>query len=98
MARAAYGFTRSKREGEDMDAMSRMFVPEFRNQLDAVVTFRHLLAEVIIKVVDKFIMQLESQLADWNVTIELTTRRAIGSSSMAMTSRWERGRWRASLS
>src|SRR6201987_189976 len=56
MARAAYGFTRSKREGEDMEAISRMFAPEFRNRLDAVVTFKHLPAEVIVKVVDKFIM------------------------------------------
>jgi ATP-dependent Clp protease ATP-binding subunit ClpA len=49
-----------------------MFAPEFRNRLDAVVTFGHLPPEVISKVVDKFIMQLEAQLADRNVTIELT--------------------------
>src|SRR5579883_1596407 len=72
MQRAAYGFTRSKREGEDVEAINRMFAPEFRNRLDAVVTFRHLPQEVIVKVVDKFIMQLEAQLADRNVTIELT--------------------------
>src|SRR5580700_5132635 len=72
MQRAAYGFTRSKREGEDLEAINRMFAPEFRNRLDAVVTFKHLPAEVIVKVVDKFIMQLEAQLADRNVTIELT--------------------------
>jgi ATP-dependent Clp protease ATP-binding subunit ClpA len=71
MQRAAYGFTRSKREGEDLEAINRMFAPEFRNRLDAVVTFKHLPAEVIVKVVDKFIMQLEAQLADRNVTIEL---------------------------
>ena len=72
MARAAYGFTRSKREGEDIEAINRLFAPEFRNRLDAVVPFAHLPAEVIAKVVDKFIMQLEAQLADRNVTIELT--------------------------
>jgi ATP-dependent Clp protease ATP-binding subunit ClpA len=72
MQRAAYGFTRSKREGEDLEAINRMFAPEFRNRLDAVVAFKHLPAEVIVKVVDKFIMQLEAQLADRNVTIELT--------------------------
>jgi ATP-dependent Clp protease ATP-binding subunit ClpA len=72
MQRAAYGFTRSKREGEDVEAINRMFAPEFRNRLDAVVTFGHLPAEVIVKVVDKFIMQLEAQLADRKVTIELT--------------------------
>jgi ATP-dependent Clp protease ATP-binding subunit ClpA len=71
MARNAYGFTRSKREGDDTEAISRMFTPEFRNRLDATVTFKHLPPEVIVKVVDKFIMQLEAQLADRNVTIEL---------------------------
>jgi ATP-dependent Clp protease ATP-binding subunit ClpA len=72
MQRAAYGFTQNKREGEDIEAINRMFAPEFRNRLDAVVTFGHLPPEVIVKVVDKFIMQLEAQLADRNVTIELT--------------------------
>jgi ATP-dependent Clp protease ATP-binding subunit ClpA len=72
MAKAAYGFTRSKREGDDQEAINRMFAPEFRNRLDAVVSFGHLPAEVISRVVDKFIMQLEAQLADRNVTIELT--------------------------
>ena len=72
MARAAFGFTRQKREGEDLEAINRLFAPEFRNRLDAIVPFSHLPAEVITKVVDKFIMQLEAQLADRNVTIELT--------------------------
>jgi len=72
MQKSAYGFTRTKREGEDIEAINRMFAPEFRNRLDAVVTFGHLPPEVISKVVDKFIMQLEAQLADRNVTIELT--------------------------
>ncbi|MEJ0095878.1 MAG: ATP-dependent Clp protease ATP-binding subunit ClpA [Methylocella sp.] len=72
MQRASFGFTRGKREGEDVEAINRMFAPEFRNRLDAVVTFGHLPADVIVKVVDKFIMQLEAQLADRNVTIELS--------------------------
>ncbi len=72
MARAAYGFTRSRREGDDIEAINRMFAPEFRNRLDAVVAFSHLPPEVIAKVVDKFIMQLDAQLAERNVTIELT--------------------------
>jgi ATP-dependent Clp protease ATP-binding subunit ClpA len=72
MARSAYGFTRTRREGEDIEAINRMFAPEFRNRLDAVVAFGHLPAEVIAKVVDKFIMQLDAQLAERNVTIELT--------------------------
>ncbi len=72
MARSAYGFTRTRREGDDIEAINRMFAPEFRNRLDAVVTFSHLPPEVIAKVVDKFIMQLDAQLAERNVTIELT--------------------------
>jgi ATP-dependent Clp protease ATP-binding subunit ClpA len=72
LARAAYGFTRSKREGDDMEAISRMFAPEFRNRLDSVISFGHLPRSVIRQVVDKFIAQLEAQLADRAVTIELT--------------------------
>ena len=62
----------SKREGDDLEAINRLFTPEFRNRLDAIVPFGHLPTEVIAKVVDKFILQLEAQLADRNVTIELT--------------------------
>ena len=72
MARASFGFTQSKRVGEDTEAIKKLFTPEFRNRLDAIVSFGHLPAEVIVKVVDKFIMQLEAQLADRNVSIELT--------------------------
>jgi ATP-dependent Clp protease ATP-binding subunit ClpA len=72
MAKAAYGFTRSKREGDDMEAINRLFAPEFRNRLDAIVPFGHLPPDVIAKVVDKFIMQLEAQLADRNVGIDLS--------------------------
>jgi ATP-dependent Clp protease ATP-binding subunit ClpA len=70
--RAAIGFGSTKRSGDDVEAINRMFTPEFRNRLDAVVQFGHLPREVISKVVDKFIMQLEAQLADRNVSIELT--------------------------
>jgi ATP-dependent Clp protease ATP-binding subunit ClpA len=72
MAKSAYGFTRSKREGDDVEAINRMFTPEFRNRLDAVITFAHLSPAIIKRVVDKFVLQLEAQLADRNVTIELT--------------------------
>jgi ATP-dependent Clp protease ATP-binding subunit ClpA len=72
MAKAAYGFTRSKREGDDTEAINRMFTPEFRNRLDATITFAHLPPEIIAKVVEKFVMQLEAQLADRDVTIELS--------------------------
>src|SRR5438132_3893927 len=72
MARAAYGFHKSKREGDDTEAIDRLFAPEFRNRLDAIVTFAHLSPEIISKVVEKFVIQLEAQLADRNVTIELS--------------------------
>jgi ATP-dependent Clp protease ATP-binding subunit ClpA len=71
MAKASFGFTRGKREGEDMEAINRMFAPEFRNRLDSIITFGHLPQEVIAKVVEKFVLQLEAQLADRDVTIEL---------------------------
>src|SRR6201999_2075009 len=76
LSKAAYGFTRTKREGDDIEAINRMFAPEFRNRLDAIITFAHLSEEVIAKVVEKFVMQLEAQLADRNVTIELSAEAA----------------------
>jgi ATP-dependent Clp protease ATP-binding subunit ClpA len=72
MAKAAFGFHSSKREGDDTEAINRLFAPEFRNRLDAIVPFGRLPEEVIARVVDKFILQLEAQLADRNVTIELS--------------------------
>jgi ATP-dependent Clp protease ATP-binding subunit ClpA len=72
LARAAYGFTQNKREGDDTEAINKLFAPEFRNRLDSVISFGRLPKEVVAKVVDKFVLQLEAQLADRNVTIELT--------------------------
>jgi ATP-dependent Clp protease ATP-binding subunit ClpA len=72
MARNAYGFTRQKREGDDTDAINKLFAPEFRNRLDSVISFGHLPKTVVARVVDKFVLQLEAQLADRNVTIELS--------------------------
>ena len=71
LARAPMGFDRTKREGDDTEAINRMFTPEFRNRLDAVITFAGLPPEIIMKVVEKFVFQLEAQLADRGVTIEL---------------------------
>ncbi len=76
LAKAAYGFTRSKREGDDVEAINRLFAPEFRNRLDAIITFGHLSKEIIAKVVEKFVLQLEAQLADRDVTIELSEEAA----------------------
>jgi ATP-dependent Clp protease ATP-binding subunit ClpA len=72
LAKAAIGFNRSKREGDDEEAINRMFTPEFRNRLDAVIAFASLTPEVISQVVEKFVFQLEAQLGDRNITIELT--------------------------
>jgi ATP-dependent Clp protease ATP-binding subunit ClpA len=72
LARESFGFHKSRREGDDTEAINRLFSPEFRNRLDAIVPFSRLPEEVIAQVVDKFILQLEAQLADRNVTIELT--------------------------
>ncbi|MER5172321.1 ATP-dependent Clp protease ATP-binding subunit ClpA [Thioclava sp. GXIMD2076] len=76
MAKAAIGFGRDRREGEDTAAIERTFTPEFRNRLDAVVSFAPLPRETIIQVVDKFVLQLEAQLIDRNVHIELTPEAA----------------------
>ena len=72
LARSPIGFTRNRRDNDDNEAINRLFTPEFRNRLDAIVPFSHLPAIVIQRVVDKFIMQLEAQLADRNITIELS--------------------------
>ena len=71
MAREGIGFGASNREDVQEDAISKMFTPEFRNRLDAVVPFAYLPPAVVARVVDKFILQLELQLADRNVHIEL---------------------------
>ena len=75
-ARASIGFGRGKVEGEDDKAIQRLFAPEFRNRLDAIVAFKALDSETIKSVVSKFIIQLEAQLADRNITIELTDEAA----------------------
>jgi ATP-dependent Clp protease ATP-binding subunit ClpA len=72
MAKAPVGFGREVRTEEDTEEISRLFTPEFRNRLDAIVPFKNLAPETVERVVDKFIIQLEVQLADKNVTIELS--------------------------
>jgi ATP-dependent Clp protease ATP-binding subunit ClpA len=73
MAKEVIGFGREVRQGEDDDAIKRLFTPEFRNRLDATITFAGLTQEIVGRVVEKFVMQLEAQLADRNVTIELSS-------------------------
>ncbi|HEY1507102.1 MAG TPA: ATP-dependent Clp protease ATP-binding subunit ClpA [Stellaceae bacterium] len=71
LAKPAIGFGSEVRIGEDQEAINRMFTPEFRNRLDAVISFSSLTPQTIGRVVDKFILQLEDQLADRNVQIVL---------------------------
>ena len=72
LAKPAIGFERTDRVGEDDEAIKRMFSPEFRNRLDATIQFRALSPEVVSRVVDKFVIEVEEQLADRNVAIEIT--------------------------
>ncbi|MFD1378667.1 AAA family ATPase [Fodinicurvata halophila] len=72
MERPTIGFISSSRESEDVEAINRLFTPEFRNRLDAVISFAGLSSEIVAQVVDKFVIQLEAQLADRGVTIEVS--------------------------
>ncbi|MFT6659521.1 ATP-dependent Clp protease ATP-binding subunit ClpA [Maritalea sp.] len=72
MARAPVGFTNDKRTGDDEEALKTFFTPEFRNRLDAVISFAALPGKVVSQVVEKFVIQLEAQLGERGVTIELT--------------------------
>ncbi len=76
MAREAMGFTQNVREGDDQEAIKRLFTPEFRNRLDATIAFSHLPPDVVRKVVEKFILQLEAQLSERQINIELSTEAA----------------------
>ncbi len=72
MARAPMGFGRIRREGDDEEAINKLFSPEFRNRLDAIIPFAPLPREVVRQVAQKFIFQLEAQLSDRGVVIEVT--------------------------
>jgi len=72
MNKRSIGFTDADSSSDGMEAIRRQFTPEFRNRLDAVIQFDPLPFEVILKVVDKFVMELENQLADRNVTVEVS--------------------------
>lgn len=72
LAKSAIGFGRTTREGSDEEAINKLFAPEFRNRLDAIIPFASLGEEVIKRVVEKFVLELEAQLADRDVVFELT--------------------------
>jgi ATP-dependent Clp protease ATP-binding subunit ClpA len=71
MARSSMGFTHQDHTGDDMEVIKKMFTPEFRNRLDAIIHFRPLTPETIAHVVDKFILELENQLEEKGVTIDV---------------------------
>jgi ATP-dependent Clp protease ATP-binding subunit ClpA len=71
MSRASIGFTEQDHSSDGMEAIRKMFTPEFRNRLDTIVQFRSLDQRTIIRVVDKLIVELEAQLQDKMVTLEL---------------------------
>jgi ATP-dependent Clp protease ATP-binding subunit ClpA len=72
MNKATIGFTNKREQGDEMGDIKRLFTPEFRNRLDAIVNFRPLDEEIILRVVDKFLLQLESQLAEKKVEATFT--------------------------
>ena len=72
MAKPPMGFERDVRVDDDQEAIKKLFTPEFRNRLDAIVPFKALKPETVARVVDKFVAQLEAQLTERNVTIQLT--------------------------
>jgi ATP-dependent Clp protease ATP-binding subunit ClpA len=72
LAKNMIGFNRVDHDSDDSEAIKKTFSPEFRNRLDAIVNFSPLSEEIISRVVDKFIIQLEIQLSDRDVTIELS--------------------------
>ena len=74
MAKPAIGFERGERIGDDKEAIEKMFTPEFRNRLDHVISFAALGPEVVAQVVDKFVIELETQLGERDVIIELTEK------------------------
>jgi ATP-dependent Clp protease ATP-binding subunit ClpA len=72
LQKSTIGFTTQRELGDEMADIKRMFTPEFRNRLDAIVGFKPLDEEVILRVVDKFLLQLESQLAEKKVEVTFT--------------------------
>ena len=72
LQKTSIGFTASRNAGDEMADIKRMFTPEFRNRLDSIISFRALDAEIILRVVDKFLMQLEGQLHEKKVEVIFT--------------------------
>ena len=73
MSKSPIGFGREAREGEDTEAVKKLFTPEFRNRLDAIIPFASLNEDLVLKVVDKFLWQLQQQLKEKNITLTIST-------------------------
>ena len=74
MTKSTIGFTTKREQGDEMADIKRLFTPEFRNRLDAMVSFKPLDEQVILRVVDKFLLQLEQQLAEKKVEVTFTDK------------------------
>ena len=72
MSKSTIGFTTSRQTGDEMGDIKRLFTPEFRNRLDAIVSFKALDEQIILRVVDKFLLQLETQLGEKKVEVTFT--------------------------
>ena len=72
LSKVSIGFTQSRQAGDEMAEIKRLFTPEFRNRLDAIISFAALDHDIILRVVDKFLMQLEAQLEEKKVEITFT--------------------------
>ena len=74
LSKASFGFTQTKQTGDEQEDIKKLFSPEFRNRLDSIVSFTALDSDVILKVVDKFLIQLENQLHDKKVDATFTPK------------------------
>jgi ATP-dependent Clp protease ATP-binding subunit ClpA len=74
MNKATIGFTNPRQAGDEMGDIKRLFTPEFRNRLDAMVSFKPLDEQIILRVVDKFLLQLEQQLSEKKVEVTFTDK------------------------
>ncbi len=72
MSKSTIGFTTARQSGDEMGDIKRLFTPEFRNRLDAIVSFKALDEQIILRVVDKFLLQLETQLGEKKVDVTFT--------------------------
>jgi len=74
LSKSSIGFTSNKQAGDEMESIKRMFTPEFRNRLDATISFASLDHDVILRVVDKFLLELENQLHEKKVEASFTMK------------------------